>query len=118
MTLTLSSTNTALNATLRQIDGDGSTSPIELQNVRDQADQHVKNATGVGTAKANSLTALGAGVAEFLSQADAIVEGMQRVALEARRTNLPQAQRDELKAAVEHQIAYVVAGYQSSIQRL
>lgn len=118
MSLTLSSSNSVLEAALRQIDSDGSTSPVELQNVRDQADQHVKQATGVSTADAVSKTALGTGVADFLSQADAIVEGMQRVAREARRTKLPQAQRDELKAAVEHQIAYVVAGYQSSIQRL
>jgi hypothetical protein len=116
MSLTLSSSDKAFEAVLRQVDSDGSTSAIELQAVRDQADRHVKNATGIDASA--PAVALGNGVVQFLFLADGIVENMQRIALAARKTKLPQDQRDDLKAAIEHQIAYVVAGYKSSIERL
>lgn len=116
MSLTLSSSNKAFDAVLKQIASDGSTSPVELQSLRDQADQHVMSATGLDTS--NPDMALGTAVVQFLFLADGIVECMQRVAIEARKKKLPQDRRDDLKAAIEHQIAYIVAGYQSSIQRL
>lgn len=117
MSLILTSSYKALDAYLRRIDSDDSTSPVELQNIRDQADEHVSVVTGAA-ATAEAPTPLGKAVAGLLSEADAVVEGLQRVALEARRSKLPQDKRDELKEAIEHQIGYVVAGYQSSIQRL
>lgn len=117
MSLTLTSSNKVLDASLRLIDGDGATSPIELQAIRDQADEHIGAATGV-SAHAGSETPLGKAIADVLSQADALVEGMQRVALEARKTKLPADQRDALKDGIEHELGYVVAGFQSSIQRL
>nr|WP_063574086.1 hypothetical protein [Luteibacter rhizovicinus] len=117
MSLILTSSYKALDACLRRIDNDDVTSPVELQNIRDQADEHVNTVTVV-TAKAEAPTPLGKAVTQLLSQADAVVEGLQRLALEARRSKLPQDRREELKEAIEHQIGYVVAEYQSSIQRL
>ncbi|HVI55029.1 MAG TPA: hypothetical protein VM621_08255 [Luteibacter sp.] len=117
MSLILTSSNKALDAYLRRIDSDDSTSPVELQAIRDQADEHVNAVTGV-TANADSLTPLGKAIVQLLAEADAMVEGMQRVAIEARRAKLLPDRREELKEAIEHQIGYVVAGYQSSIQRL
>jgi hypothetical protein len=117
MSLILTSSNPALDAYLRRIDGDGSTSTIELQTIRDQADQHIGVVTGV-SANAESATPLAKAVVALLSQADAVVEGMQRVALEARKAKLPADQREALKDGVEHELGYVVAGFQSSIQRL
>lgn len=117
MSLTLTSSNEALEACLRRIDNDDATSPVELQAIRDQADERVSAVTGV-TASADAPTQLGKAVAELLLQADALVEGMQRVALEARREKLPAEKRNALKEAIEHQIGYVVAGHQSSIDRL
>jgi len=121
MSLILSSSIKELDASLRQIDNDGATSPVELQAIRDRADRHVSGVTGLpADAKAGTGTdsPLGNGMIQLLSYADGLVEALQRVSLEARKTKLPQDRRDELKAAVEHQIAYVVAGYQSSVQRL
>lgn len=117
MSLILTSSIKALDAYLRRIDSDDSTSPVELQTIRDQADEHVSLVTGLKT-DADASTPLGKAVIQLLAQADAMVEGMQRVALEARRSKLPVDRRGELREAVEHQIGYVVAGYQSSIQRL
>lgn len=116
MSLTLSSSDTTFDAALRQIDSDGSTSPIELQTIRDQADQHLAKATGSDTL--NPETALGSALTRFLALADDIVECMQRVSLDARKEKLAQDRRNALKAAIEHQIAYVVAGYKSSVERL
>lgn len=116
MTLTLSSSNQQFEAVLRGIDSDGVVSPAEFQAVRDMSDRHVMNATGLETS--NPEMALGTSVVQFLFAADALVECMQRVALEARKKKLPEDRRGELKAAVEHQIAYIVAGYKSSIERL
>lgn len=135
MSLILTSSIKSLDAYLRQFDGDDATSPVELQTIRDDADAHVRSVTGVAAetkaevdarvkaaaeakAKAEAMTPLDRAVTDLLGQADAIVEGMQRVSLEARRAKLPQEKRDALKEAIEHQIGYVVAGYQSSIQRL
>lgn len=116
MSLTLSSSDKTFDVTLKQMDSDGSTSPVELQTIRDQADQHVMSATGLDMS--SPAMTLGAGVIQFLFLADGIVECMQRVALEVRKKKLPQDAREALKAAIEHQLAYVVAGYKSSIERL
>lgn len=43
---------------------------------------------------------------------------MQKLALAARKSKLTDAERTALKEAVEHQLGYVIAGYQSSLQRL
>jgi hypothetical protein len=43
---------------------------------------------------------------------------MQKLALAARKSKLSEADRGALKEAVEHQLGYVITGYQSSLQRL
>jgi len=117
MSLILTSSHKGLDASLRRIDGDGATSPIELQTIRDQADEHIALVTGV-SAHAESVTPLGKAISEWLSQADALVEGMQRIALEVRKTKLQAGLREALMVGIEHELGYVVAGFQSSIQRL
>lgn len=116
MALTLSSSDQQFESVLRKIDNDGAISPVEFQEIRNLSDKHVLNATGLETS--NPEMALGTSVVQFLFAADALVECMQRVAIEARKKKLDQTRRDELKAAIERQIGYVVAGYKSSIERL
>ncbi|MEZ2418190.1 hypothetical protein [Luteibacter sp. RCC_6_2] len=105
MSLKLQSSFSELDARLRQFDGDGQVSPTEFQWLRDGADRHMAD-----------IVALDAGV--FQSQADGVVEAMQKLALAARKSKLTDAERAALKEAVEHQLGYVIAGYQSSLQRL
>ncbi|MET4677423.1 MULTISPECIES: hypothetical protein [unclassified Luteibacter] len=116
MSLKLSSTDVALNTVLEDIGKDDVTSPVEMQSLRDSADEHVLEATGLSIFI--PTTPLGASVVRVLFQADEFVENMQRVAIESRNVNLPPERREAMKAAIEHQIAYIVAGYQSSVQRL
>ena len=116
MSLTLTSSDRVLNAALVSDAADGVISPVELQKIRDAADAHVRDATGSATKDADDV--LSTSVGQFLSEADGAVEAMQRIALAARKGKLPADQRESLKAAIEHQVAYIVAGYQSSIQRL
>lgn len=105
MSLKLHSTFVELDNHLRHFDGDEQVSPQEVQWLRDGADKHLAQITAIDAA-------------EFQAQADAIVEAMQKLALVARKSKLPQADRDALKEAAEHQLGYVIAGYQSSLQRL
>jgi hypothetical protein len=116
MSLILSSSDKTFDAMLRHIDSDGAVSAVEFQAVRDGADKHVLDATGFETA--SPQMAFAKSVVQLLYQADGLVETMQRVALEARKKKLPADKRQALKAAAEHQIAYIVAGYKSSIERL
>jgi hypothetical protein len=105
MSLKLQSSFTALDNHLRQFDGDEQVSPVEFQWLRDGADRYLAD-----------IRTVDAGV--FQTQADAIVEAMQKLALAARKSKLSEADRGALKEAVEHQLGYVIAGYQSSLQRL
>lgn len=105
MSLKLQSSFAELDSHLRHFDGDQQVSPQEFQWLRDGADQHL---AGIATVDAGA----------FQTQADAIVESMQKLALAARKSKLSQPDREALKEAVEHQLGYVIAGYQSSLQRL
>jgi len=116
MSLTLHSSHKDLDSYLRSIDGDENVTPLEFQHLRDDADQHLDHA----------LDPLG-GVCPELSEAvkalqssmDIVAEYLQKTAIAARKCKaLPAEGRERLKEAIEHQIAYVVAAYQSSIQRL
>ena len=46
------------------------------------------------------------------------MQSMQKVALAARKNKITPEERDALIAGVEAQVAYVVLGYKSSIERL
>jgi hypothetical protein len=105
MSLKLQSSFSELDTHLRRFDGDGQVSPTEFQWLRDGADRHMAD-----------IVTVDAGV--FQAQADGVVEAMQKLALAARKSKLTDAERAALKEAVEHQLGYVIAGYQSSLQRL
>src|SRR6187402_1393171 len=110
MSLTLTSSNKALDACLRRIDNDDATSPVELQAIRDQADERVSAVTGV-TASADAPTQLGKAVAELLLQAAALVEGMQRVALDAHSDQHPAQYRHAPGRRLEYQLGSVFKGH-------
>lgn len=105
MSLKLQSSFPELDSHLRLFDGDGQVSPTEFQWLRDGADRHMAD-----------IVTVDAGV--FQAQADGVVEAMQKLALEARKSKLTGVERETLKEAIEHQLGYVIAGYQSSLQRL
>ncbi len=116
MSLTLLSTNPKLNSYLRSIDGDDTVTPLEFQHLRDDADEHI----------AQLLKALGGvcpeldeTLAHLQASMDVVAEGLQKTAIAARKCKkLSPEGREGLKEAIEHQLGYVIAGYQSSIQRL
>jgi hypothetical protein len=103
----------------------------EYQEIRDGADREISKVTELSVQ--NSL-------AQLQKLADELVEVMQQLALEARRSKLSASgsklsfaaqsaettaanaakkqQVDALKNAVEFQLAYAVLGYKSSIERL
>jgi hypothetical protein len=105
MSLNLHSTFPELDHYMRAIDGDGNVGAAEFKWLRDAADENL-----------GELAALDAGV--FQAAADALVESMQKLAIAARKAKLSPVERTRLEEGVEHQLAYVIAGYQSSIQRL
>lgn len=105
MALRLNSSFSALDTYLRAFDADQQLVPKEFLQLRNDADDHLSRVTEVATDA-------------FQKAADALVETMQACALEARKKHLSAEQREALKEAVEHQLGYVIAGYQSTLQRL
>jgi len=57
-------------------------------------------------------------ITAFQRLSDELVETMQQIALGARRKKLADAEKAQLKDAIEAQLAYVVLGYKSSVERL
>jgi len=114
MTLTLHSTHTALDGELKRIANDSVASTIEFQQIRDTADQQLAALAQASAPSADLAAALRA----FQDVADATVEALQKVALAARKGKLADDQRALLKSAIEHQVAYIVVGYQSSVEKL
>lgn len=105
MALKLESTDPGLNKQLRAADADGAMSPSEFQQLRDDADAFA------GKVAPGTINA-------FMETADQLVEQMQRIALDARKAKLPEAERRDIGAAIERQVAYIVAGHKSSTERL
>ncbi|SFW57729.1 hypothetical protein [Luteibacter sp. UNCMF366Tsu5.1] len=105
MSLTLHSTFPELDQHMRAFDGDDNVGAAEFQQLRDDADRHLD---AIATVDASG----------FREAADGLAEAMQKLALAARKAKLSPEDRTALKTAAEYQMAYVVAGYQSSLQRL
>lgn len=105
MALRLSSSFSALDTYLRAFDAGQQMVPKEFLLLRSDADVHLSRVTEIATGA-------------FRQAADTLVETMQACALEARKKHLSAEQREVLKEAVEHQLGYVIAGYQSTLQRL
>lgn len=116
MTLELTSSLELLAKKIADASADGSTSPVELQSIRDDADRKFAGLPTVSAYRASMR--LPAGADAFQKAADAAVEAMQQMALGARGAKLSADERQALKDAVEFQVAYIVAGYKSSIERL
>ncbi|TCV94787.1 hypothetical protein EC912_103272 [Luteibacter rhizovicinus] len=109
MSLVLQSSNVALDKFLRALEADGSVSPVDFQAIRDNADRWtdvVDYPELAGTLKA------------FQGAADTLAETTQKVALAARKGKVKGVELEALKDAIEHQLAYVVAGYKSSVERI
>jgi hypothetical protein len=116
MTLELKTSLTDLKKRIDDASADGATSPVELQSIRDEADAKIAKIPAVVAWRA--AMQLSEAVETFQQSADTTVEAMQRAALSARRMKLAEPERQLLKDAIEYQLAYIVAGYKSSIERL
>ena len=105
MSLKLHSTFDEIDRRLRSLDRDDNVNPVEFKEVRDGADQFL--------ALVPDLDA-----SAFQKAADHLVEETQKLALAARKAKLSPMDRQRLQQASEYQLGYVIAGYQSSLQRL
>lgn len=114
MSLSLSSTIVSLDKELQSVNADGVTSNVEFQRIRDVADQNVASFIK-GAPSDNGVQGA---LEDFQKAADAAVEALQKVALAARKNKLSDDQRNVLKSGVEHQTAYFVIGYKSSVEKL
>lgn len=116
MSISLASSDPSLAGALGRMAPDGAISPSEMKGLRDAADARAWEATNLDPTKAQ--VALGLPLILLLRAADDIVECMNELTTQARRKKLSRQKRDALKGAIEHQLAYVVAHYQASVQRL
>lgn len=105
MSLNLHSTLPELDEFMRSLDSDANVNAGEFKLLRDAADDRLKQVSTVD-------------VEAFRATADELVEAMQKLALAARKGKLSPQERKNLMDGVEHQLGYVIAGYQSSVQRL
>ncbi|QWT20358.1 hypothetical protein KPL74_21775 [Bacillus sp. NP157] len=105
-----------LQKTWQGVSADKVLSPVEFQKLRDEADKTFDASPAIAAHRASIR--LGGSLDIVQQSADAIAEAMQQVALAARRLKLPDAERAALKDGTEYQIAYIVAAYKSSIERL
>ena len=116
MVLDLTTSMSALAKKIAEASADGATSPVELQSMRDDAGRHFASLPRVAAHRA--ATDLSDGVQQFQVSAEEMVQAMQCAARAVRRLKFAEADRQSLKSAVEYQLAYVIAGYRSSIERL
>jgi len=105
VSLTLRSSISELEEYMRSLDDDANVTPVEFQLLRDSADNKFEGLSTVD-------------VKAFQSAADTVVETMQKLAIAARKAKLSPEERKKLAEGIEFQLGYVIAGYQSSIQRL
>lgn len=109
MTINITSTMPDVKKAIEVIMKDGSVVPIEFQQIRDSADKEVAHIAN-GAIKA-SLEA-------FQNAADEAVEALQQVALAARKNKLSDPEKIAIQNATEYQLAYIVMGYKTSVERL
>lgn len=110
MTLKLQSTDNQLNQAIQAITADDSVSLAEFRSIRDKSDAVVNQLK-------DSSPALASGLTEFQSTADVLTDKLQKLAIAIRKNKLDQKSFDDTKAAIEHQLAYIVLSYASSVER-
>ncbi|TPG63448.1 hypothetical protein [Ewingella americana] len=109
MALTLTSTNPNIDKPLKDIAKDNITTPAEFMIIRDTADKVLLDLANPATLEV---------VKSLQKEMDDVVESMQKVALVARKNKLTPEERQALMFGVEAQVAYLILGYKSSIERL
>ncbi|AIR90655.1 hypothetical protein [Pseudomonas cremoricolorata] len=110
MTLALQSTDKALDAIIQNILSDSNVSLEEFRQVRDSADAAVNTLKQDAPTLVTSLDA-------FQSAADQLTDSLQKLALAIRKAKPDDAAFVVMKSAIEHQLAYVVLSYASSVER-
>jgi len=109
MTLSITSSLPTLNSKLKEIDKDNITTPAEFITIRKSADAELEALTNPPILDA---------VKTFQKEIDKAAESLQKLALAARKNKLSSKDRAALVSAVEAQVAYLVLGYKSSVERL
>ncbi|MGS0741015.1 hypothetical protein ACVBEF_04125 [Glaciimonas sp. GG7] len=109
MTLAISSTNESLELYIQKINADNETTPAELQEIRDVADDDVADVTN---------PAIQDTIKAFQVAADEVVSRLKKLALAVRKNKLSDAERVSLEQAVEYQMVYMVIGHKVVIEPL
>ena len=105
MSLTLRSSFNELEKYLRSLDGDENVTPDEFKHLRDDADKHLEGVPEIDAS-------------DFQAEADKVMKSLEHLAIAARKAKLSPPAREKLKEAIEHQLGYVIGGYQVTVQRL
>lgn len=116
MALKLESTDRMVRSIVRAVDSDDVMTEEELRVLREGADLRVQGATGIDPADASLM--LNVSVTRLLQSADDLVALVKQLDDEARAIGASTPWIVGAKLAVEYQLAYVVAGFQSSIEQL
>ena len=88
-----------------------------MQRLKDTADDVLFDALGILRGDDEKEKAFRRALMRFVSSADEMVEVIQRIALQARRQKLDSSVRSDLRSFAEHQVAYMIGGYNASFQR-
>lgn len=110
MSLEIHSSDSALETLINTIVADQSVSPLEFQKIRDVSDEAVEKLKGASPALVEQLNIL-------QSTADALAETLQKLTITIRRDKPDAEKLERFKAAIEHQIVYIVLSYKSSLER-
>lgn len=110
MSLKLESTNRELNDAIQEITADSTVTLAEFRSIRDKSD-NVLNAL-----KAESPP-LATPLNDFQVVADNLTDALQKLALAIRKAKPDAESFEKIKVVIEHQLAYVLLSYTSSVER-
>ncbi|AKQ65382.1 hypothetical protein A176_002294 [Myxococcus hansupus] len=109
MSLNITTQHAVLKKEIDRINADNRVSFSEFQHVRDAADTQIEKL------KAPELQAH---LKKLQKSVDDAVEALQQVALAAKKAKLDEPTKAALKESTSYQIAYLVMGFKTSVDRL
>ncbi|WP_296268985.1 hypothetical protein [Pseudomonas sp. UBA6562] len=110
MSLHLQSNDQALNRLITEIMSDETVTLQEFRDIRDQSDAILDAEKATSPAIASILS-------DFQTQADALTDTLQKIALTIRKNKVDMPAFENIKKAIEYQLTYLVMAYASSVER-
>ncbi|WP_367597820.1 hypothetical protein [Pseudomonas fulva] len=110
MSISLTTSNAALNQSIKSVMEDDAVSMQEFRTIRDEADSILNALTIAEPTLAEKLQA-------FQKTADVLADDIQKLALAIRKSKPDETLFGNIKKALEYQLTYVVVAYASSIER-